>query len=99
MEIQPSNINLQMTTASWLEPDNSEYSDVTLTSIDEKKGLNKNQRRILSKLYKVGEKASKTQSHLKFHKQCIEEGVASKTTNFQTRGFFGSKDRLDRASK
>ena len=88
-----------MTTATWLEPDNSEYSDVILASKDEKKGLNKNQRRILSKLYKVGEKASKTQSHLKFNRQCIEEGIASKSTNFQKRGFFRSKERLDRASR
>ena len=74
-------------------------SNVTLASTDEKKELSKNQRRLLSKLYRVGEKASKTHSHLNFHKECIEEGVTSKTTNFHKRGFFGNKERLDRASK
>lgn len=69
-------------------------SNVTLASTDEKKELSKNQRRILSKLYRVGEKRSKTLSHFNFHKECIEEGVTSKTTNFQKRGFFGNKERL-----
>ena len=69
-------------------------SNVTLASTDKKKELSKNQRRILSKLYRVGEKRSKTLSHFNFHKECIEEGVTSKTTNFQKRGFFGNKERL-----
>ena len=96
MEIQPSNTSLQLTTASQLEPDSF---NVTLASEDEKKELSKNQKRILSKLYRVGEKTSKTHSHFKFHQECIEEGITSKTTNFQKRGFLGDKRRLDNASK
>ena len=68
MEIQPSNPSIQLNTANQLEPETPNV-DVTLASRDEKKELNKNQRRILSKLYKLGEKASKTHSHLNFHKE------------------------------
>ena len=50
MEIQPSNPSIQLNTDQQLEPETSNLLDVTLVLRDEKKELNKNQRRILSKL-------------------------------------------------
>ena len=55
MEIQPYNHLDQDNSENMLEPETTNIPDVTIVSDDERRSLTINQKRVLSKLYKLGD--------------------------------------------
>ena len=100
MEIQPYNNPYQQNSDLKQELDTKEIvSEVTMAFGDEKRNLSQNQKRILSKLYKVGNSIQKTHSNHAFQTECIDSGVNPKFSWLQRRQFLGAQDKLAKVSQ
>ena len=70
-----------------------------MESGDDRKSLSTNQKRVLSKLYKIGDAIERNESHYLFQVECLQVGLQPKYSVFQRRMFLGAKENLDKASK
>ena len=82
MKIQPYNHLDQDNSENMLEPETTNISDVTIVSDDVRRSLTINQKRILSKLYKLGDTIERNKSHHCFQVECLSAGLNPKFTVF-----------------
>ena len=66
MEIQPYNHLFQVNSETMLEPETADNPEVTMVFDDERRSLTQNQKRVLSKLYKLGDSIERNKSHYLF---------------------------------
>ena len=76
-----------------------EHLSETTVNVNEEEGLLSQQKTVLSRLYRSGEKKSKAKSHINFLQKCLEANVI--TTGFQLheKRFFGDRKRIEKCSK
>jgi hypothetical protein len=80
-----------------LEPETEASAEGSIIRNGEKEGLNRNQKRLLSKLYRLGKKLAKNISNFEFQQEAQNLNLISQQFKFQKRGFMISKAKESQA--
>ena len=99
VEIQPYNPSIRDDMNDMLEPEAVAPARDSISPHNQKEVLNRDQKKVLSKLYKLGKNLSKTISNVEFQKQAEANNITSKHFNFQKRGFLASVEKLSEAKE
>ena len=97
VEIQPYKPSNRDNLEDLLEPETQENTRDSINPSNKKEGLTRNQKKIFSKLYKLGRKLSNAISNIEFQNESKSKGVISQQFNFQKRGFLGTSEKLKEA--
>jgi hypothetical protein len=97
VEIQPYKPSNRDNLEDLLEPETLDNTRDSINPSNKKEGLTRNQKKVFSKLYKLGRKLSKAISNIEFQKESKAKGIISQQFNFQKRGFLGTAEKLSEA--
>ena len=99
VEIHPYNPSNRNDLNNMLEPDAVAPAIDSVILHNQREVLTRDQKKVLSKLYKLGKKISKTNSNIEFQTEAKAEDITSKHFNFRKRGFLATVEKLSEAKE